>query len=186
MSTNEQSTEPSGRQGRVMGWMARHKGWLIGGGFVAGAALAFAPSSADETLEGLKDVAPWVVPGMAVAEAAWIGGAALVVSSAGGKNLKSALRHPIQTKSEFADIARQAGATTRFRAGFVINTAGAVAEFVIPAVAVTTHLPPESWGILTLSTADLAATIVSRTAIVAAVQENNAAVAQLPSVIQEL
>lgn len=153
-------------------WLAKRRGWLIGAGFVASAGIALLPGSADDTISDLKEVTPWVLPGMITAEAAWIGGAAMVVASAGKNNMAEALKHPIQTKNQFADIARDASDTMRFKVGFGLNAAGAVAEFVIPAVAVTTHLPPESWGILSLSAADLVLTIATRKAILTAVKEN--------------
>lgn len=122
--------------------------------------VTLATNPATQLANEVKHDAPYVGVGMAVGEAMWIGGALLMGAAVGSK-----IRNPFKIKSQMKDIAEQANSSTMFKTGFWINTIGAVGEFVVPAVAVATHFPVESWGVLTPSLFDLGVTLYVRKAI---------------------
>lgn len=154
-------TDQMSRMSRMREWAGKHKGWLVSGAFVASTGLAFTANPASETIHQVEQVVPWVVPGMIVSEAAWIAGAAVCTGAVGNK----IPLNPLKIKSQFGEIAQKASDSKTFKAGLILNTAGAVAEFVIPTAAVVTHMPPETWGVLSFSAADLAVTVAVRKAI---------------------
>jgi len=155
-------------EGQKKGWFRRNRAKLaIGATALSLGTLAFNPLG--DTAEKVKEVAPWVAPGMLVGEAMWIGGAAMMLAATGSEVGKN----PLKIKDRIPEIAQKANNSNMFKAGFVINTVGAVGEFVIPAIAVTRELPVESWGILGFSLLDLGVTIAVRKAIYDGVAENS-------------
>jgi hypothetical protein len=147
----------AGRLERLWNTIKRNK-LLVAAGTITVASMVAHP--AGETIKALAETAPYVGPGMIAAEAAWIGGAAMMLAAIGKKVL-----NPLKIHSRFKEIPDAAANSTTFKAGLGINTAAAIAEFAIPTVAVTSSLPPESWGILAFTTVDLWATIAIRRAI---------------------
>lgn len=113
-----------------------------------------------DTIETVKDVAPYVGTGLLIGEAGWIGGAAMMLATGGKK-----MFNPLKIKSAFKDIGDNARDSKLFKAGFALNLGSAAAQFAIPTVAVTANMPPHTWGILAVGAIDLWATIVLRQAI---------------------
>ncbi len=113
------------------------------------------------TLVALEKVAPYVILGMAISEAAWLAGAGIMLVALG----KQLSHNPLKWRSSFKGMPAAAADSDMFKTGLLINTLGALAEFVIPTVAVTTSLPWQYWAILSFSTLDLWATIILRRAI---------------------
>jgi len=111
--------------------------------------------------------APIVGSGLLVGEAAWIGGAAMMLAAVGEH-----IRNPLKIKKEIGAVATKANDSKMFRSGFWINTIGAVGEFGVITAGVMTQLPPEAWGWLSLGFADLAATIYVRKKIHAGIKDN--------------
>lgn len=127
-------------------------------GIIAVGSLAANPIG--DTIETVKDVAPYVGTGLLIGEAGWIGGAAMMLATGGKKML-----NPLKIKSAFKDIAENAQDSKLFKAGFALNLGSAAAQFAIPTIAVTANMPPHTWGVLAVGAIDLWATIVLRRAI---------------------
>lgn len=155
---DQADAEPASRWERIIGAVRRNK-VATAAGAITVASLATTPivSPMGETLSALKEVAPYVGSGMVAAEAVWIGGAAMMLASVGKK-----MWNPMKIREQIGSIPEAASNSKLFKAGLLANTAGAVAEFVIPTVAVTANMPPQSWGVLAFSTLDLWATVVLR------------------------
>lgn len=160
-------------------WWRRNQLKLALGAAALSVGLTFMANPAGEVLDKVKGEVPAVGIGMLAAEGAWIAGAGMMLAGAG----KKVSKNPLKLKSSMAEITEMAksgelGATAKdsklFKAGFAINLAGALAEFAIPAAAVCTKLPVESWGVLSLSTLDLAATALIRYVIVDGIRTNAA------------
>lgn len=179
MSSSIQNSADKATQGmgsEYLNWALNHKTILLGGSALAASAILMLNGhSAEINIHQIEKAAPWVVGGMAVAEAAWIGGAVVCAGQVGSQLPRISL-NPLKIKNTISEIGRiktdlpsimtKACDTKTFKAGFWVNTTAAVAEFVIPASVVTTHLPVESWGILGFSLIDLGATIATRKAII--------------------
>lgn len=147
----------AGRLERLWNGIKRNKVAVAAGMITVGSMLA---NPIGDTIKSLAETASYVGPGMIAAEAAWIGGAAMMLGAIGKKII-----NPLKIHQRFKEIPEAAAESTTFKAGLAINTAAAVAEFVIPTIAVTTKLPVESWGILAFTTVDLWATVALRKVI---------------------
>jgi hypothetical protein len=77
-------------------------------------------------------------------------------------------------------MGRQAKESNLFWGSFWTNRAAAVGQFLVPAVAVGTHLPPESWGILAPSAADLYLTYKFGKEVIRAVNSSSVEPEALP------
>jgi hypothetical protein len=118
------------------------------------------------THEVLKS-APIIGIGLGVGEAAWIGGAAMMLASVGEH-----IKNPLRIKKEIGSIATKANGSRLFRAGFWINTIAAVTEFGVITTGIVTELPPAAWGWLSLGFADLVATVAVRKLIHTGIKNN--------------
>lgn len=147
----------AGRLERLWNGIKRNK-VAVAAGVVTVASMVANPIG--DTVKSLAETAAYVGPGMVVAEAAWIGGAAMMLAAIGKKII-----NPLKIHQRFKEIPDAAAESTLFKSGLAINTVAAVAEFVIPTVAVTTKLPVESWGILSFAAVDLLATVALRRVI---------------------
>lgn len=127
-------------------------------GFLTVASMAASPLG--DTVETIAPTARFVVPGMAFAETAWIGGAAMMLAAFDIRTW-----NPLKIYSRFKECAETTAQGALFKAGMALNTVGAITWFVVPVAAVTTHLPVRSWGVLAFSIIDLWATVVLRHAI---------------------
>jgi hypothetical protein len=147
----------AGRLERLWNGIKRNK-VAVAAGVITVASMAANPIG--DTIKSLAETATYVGPGMIAAEAAWIGGAAMMLAAIGKKII-----NPLKIHQRFKEIPDAAAESNLFKAGLAINTAAAVAEFVIPTIAVTTKLPVESWGILSFAAVDLLATVALRKVI---------------------
>lgn len=147
----------AGRLERLWNGIKRNKVAVAAGAITVASMIA---SPIGDTIKSLAETATYVGPGMVAAEAAWIGGAAMMLGAIGKKII-----NPLKIHQRFKEIPDAAAESTTFKAGLAINTVAAVAEFVIPTVAVTTKLPVESWGILSFAAVDLLATVALRKVI---------------------
>ena len=102
------------RMTRMREWASKHKGWLVGGAFVASTGLSLTVDPATHTVHELEKVAPWIGAGMITSEAAWIAGAAVCAASVGDK----VPLNPLKLKSRFGEIAQKANESKTFKAGF--------------------------------------------------------------------
>jgi hypothetical protein len=152
----EVNSDPSCYE-KTWGVIKRNKIVTIAGAIAVG---SLAANPIGETIEAVRDVAPYVGTGLIISEAGWIGGAAMMLATGGKKML-----NPLKIKTAFKDIADNAEDSKFFKAGFALNLSSAVAQFAIPTVAVTANMPPQTWGILAVGAIDLWATIVLRRAI---------------------
>jgi hypothetical protein len=147
----------AGRLERLWNGIKRNKVAVAAGAITVASMVA---SPIGDTIKSLAETASYVGPGMIAAEAAWIGGAAMMLGAIGKKII-----NPLKIHKRFKEIPDAAAESTLFKSGLAINTVAAVAEFVIPTVAVTTKLPVESWGILSFAAVDLIATVALRKVI---------------------
>jgi len=147
----------AGRLERLWNGIKRNK-VAVAAGVITVASMVANPIG--DTIKSLAETAAYVGPGMVAAEAAWIGGAAMMLAAIGKKII-----NPLKIHQRFKEIPDAAAESTLFKSGLAINTVAAVAEFVIPTVAVTTKLPVESWGILSFAAVDLLATVALRKVI---------------------
>lgn len=122
----------------------------IGATVLSAVNAAFGP--VHEAIDGLKDNAPYVGAGVLASEAMFIVGAAIMAGSVGAK-----IGNPFN-KGKIDEIYRKANSSRAFKAGFIINTLGAVGDFFAIAPAVVSSLKPSSWGILALPLMDLGLT----------------------------
>jgi len=155
------SPEEQTRKKRFEGWWQRSRVKIALGAVAVSTAATLMMSPLEETVEAIGDDVPMAVAagvGMVAMEAAWIGGAAMMVGAAG----RRVARNPLRIRSQLTDIAKDANESATFKAGFWINTGAAVSQFVIPTALVVSQLPPESWGILAPAVVDLGATVVLR------------------------
>ncbi|HET9518342.1 MAG TPA: hypothetical protein VFO77_11495 [Actinoplanes sp.] len=122
---------------------------------------------AHTTFSEMARVLPWVGVGLVGGEIAWIGGAAMMLTALGGR-----VRNPFKIRVEFSRVAARAVNSRLFRLGFWTNTAGAIVQFVVPAVGVCWYLPYQLWGVLGIGVVDLAATVALRGAILTAMRRS--------------
>jgi len=125
------------------GWLKRHKTKLAVGAAALSLALplAFQPMSENKKL--VTESGPWVATGLAASEAAWIGGAIIMLGAAGRK-----IRNPLKVRSSLDDI-REVKGTDALRAGFAVHMTGAISQDAILAAAVL-ELPKASWGLMAI------------------------------------
>jgi len=155
------SPEAQAREKRFAGWWHRNRMRVALGAVAVSTAATLMMSPLEETVETIGDDVPTAVAagvGMVAMEAAWIGGAAMMVGAAG----RRVMRNPLRIREQLKDVAQDANDSKTFKAGFWINTGAAVSQFAIPTALVVSQLPPESWGILAPAVVDLGATVVLR------------------------
>lgn len=148
-------------------WVKRNRFKLGLGAVGLSLAATFALNPIGNVVDKVKHEAPYVAGGMLGMEALWIGGAAMMLSGIG----KKIPLNPIKIKNQLPEITKAANDSNLFKTGLLVNTVGAIGEFVIPAVAVCTKLPVESWGVLTPSVIDLGLTVYLRNAIYKGIKE---------------
>lgn len=144
--------------------LKRNKVVTVAGAIAVG---SLAANPIGDTIETVKDVAPYVGTGLLIGEAGWIGGAAMMLATGGKKML-----NPLKIKSAFKDTVDSAEDSKLFKTGFALNLGSAIAQFAIPTVAVTANMPPQTWGVLAVGAIDLWATVVLRRAIWKGVHKN--------------
>lgn len=167
----EQFVQPEeasrGTLGRVGEFIHRQRVKLAVGATAlsVGATLALDPMG--ETIDRVADVAPWIGGGVAVSETMFVAGAGMMLGAVGKK-----VGNPFKIKEQIPEIATRANSSKLFKAGFWINTAGAVGDFLAVAPAVVTKMPVHSWGIIPLTLVDLGVTYGVRRTIWNGVKQN--------------
>ena len=152
---------------RVGRWLSKQKTRLAIAATIASLAATAFTSPFGETRHRLASAAKWVIPSALIADALWLGGAAMMLASIGGK-----IGNPLTIKKRVPAIASQANTSTLFETGFWVNTTAAVAEFGIITAGVTTELPLRSWGLAAFGLVDLSVTIAVRRAIRSGIRKN--------------
>ncbi|MDQ3123647.1 MAG: hypothetical protein M3Q14_03110 [bacterium] len=148
-------------------WFSKHKYKLALGAAAASAAFTLVADPFEETREAVGDAAPWVAGGVAASEVLFIAGAGMMVASVGDK-----VGNPLTMKKRMGDIAQKANESNLFKAGFIVNTTGAVGDFVVLSGGVMRELPPTSWGVLSLTLLDLSLTVAVRKGIMEGIHQN--------------
>lgn len=157
--------------GRVGNFVRQQKAKLAMGATAVSLAATFTLEPTGKTIDSVKDVAPWVVGGVAVSEVAFVSGAAMMLGAIGGR-----IGNPLKIKEKIPELANRANSSKLFKAGFWINTTGAVGDFLVIAPAVITKLPPQSWGVAGFTLADLGVTYAVRKTIWNGIEKNKTAV----------
>lgn len=141
------------KSGRVRKWIGRSLiGLAIGSGV-----LTIGSGKIDEAKEAVIEAAPWVGVGVGVSEAMFIGGAAMMVASAGEK-----VGNPLKLKGRLPEVVVKAGDSNVFRAGLVINTVGAFGDAAVIAAGTFSTMPVEAWGVVGLAMVDGVGTVAVR------------------------
>lgn len=162
------------KRSRVGNFISRQKTKALLGLTAVSTAVTLALDPFSETKEAVLDAAPWVAGGIAVSEAAFVAGAAMMLSAVGSE----VPRNPLKIKEKIDHIAQKANDSRLFKAGFVVNTAGALGDFLVLSAGVTRELPIHSWGMLGFSLADLGVTIAVRKAIINGVHKHSTGTVQ--------
>lgn len=171
MPTDEtqEDNEPkaSSRYERIVDSVDRHKTKLILGAAAISLTLTISLDPLGETKDKVIDAAPWVGGGILASEALWIGGAAMMLAAVG-----KTIKNPLKIRKQVPELAQKADSSKLFKAGFYINTTGAVGDFAVLSVGVMNKLPVHSWGVLGIALADLGITIAVRRAIYKGIKKN--------------
>jgi hypothetical protein len=133
---------------------SRYKTALKLGIVASSTALTVAIDPLSRVKDLVTETAPWVAGGLIAGEAAWIGGAVIMLAAGGVK-----VGNPLKIRGQLAKIGRDVRNSKLMKSGFAINMAGAVSQFGVASAGVL-ELPHQSWGLLTLPTYDLALTAI--------------------------
>lgn len=135
-------------------FLSRHLNKIL----IGCAALSVGYTVVSDDLGDLKDdvveAAPWIGTGVIASEVAFIGGLALMGASVG-----ASIKNPLKLRQELPEMVSKANDSRLFKAGFWLNTSGAVGDFGVLSVGILKEMPPSSWGVLGLTLTDLAGTI---------------------------
>lgn len=165
----DQSAEPSlGYFRRVGNFLNKQKTKICLGATAVSVATTLAFEPFDGTKDQVIEAAPYVVGGMAVSEAAWLTGAAMMLGAVGSK----LPANPVKLKSKIPEISEKANNSKLFKAGFAVNVAGALGDFFVLSGAVVQNLPVHSWGVLGFTLADLGVTLGVRKAMLGGIKNN--------------
>jgi hypothetical protein len=150
-------------------WFGRHKTKLAVGAAAVGLAITLTNNPISELKDDVVDAAPWVGAGVAASEVAFTIGAGMMLGAVGEK-----IGNPLKVKERIPAIAQKANNSKLFKTGFVINTVGAVGDFVVLSGGVVKEMPVESYPVLGLTLLDLGLTVAVRKAIHRGVKNNSA------------
>lgn len=164
--------------GRAAEWAKKHSGaikWAGAGALaLASGALTFMNNGFQELKEQVVETLPWAVAAGASTEAAFVAGGAMMLTAGGikvGRNVLKIRKKTTEMQEQMAEgeaSSRPLRESRLFRAGFVINTAGALGTAAVVAAGGAT-LPSESWpGVAGLVAVDVAGTFGLRAAILKA------------------
>ncbi len=166
----------AGRWDQLRCFARRHKGKMLLGAAAVSLAMPFAINPVEEAGEQVGSAIGWTVAGGAVSESMFIGGIG-IMGLAVGAQLGA---NPLKWKDRLDDVTAKADNSLLFKAGFWVNTTGAVGTAAIGTAAALTYLPPESMGILTIPAFDLWLTYAIRKAVLGKIKENVAKNATRP------
>jgi uncharacterized membrane protein YbhN (UPF0104 family) len=158
-------------------WVKKHKFKLIVGVAATSAAVTLINDPFEETKKDIEEAAPWVAAGVVASEIAFVAGAGMMITSVGDK-----VGNPLTLKKRTKEIAAKANSSNLFKTGFAVNTAGAVGDFAVISTGVMKELPPSSWGILSLTLADLGLTVAVRKGILNSIHNNSTE--EVPSLVE--
>lgn len=151
-------------------WLKKHYMKLALGSLVVGSAIAIATNPLGSLEKDVEAAAPWALGGIAATETLWIGGAALMTTSAGKK-----IGNPLTLHNRWNEISNDIANSTPFKVGLIANTVGALGTAGIVAIGAVTSLPVETWpGALSLAAADIASTVAVRGGVYAALNKAKA------------
>lgn len=143
----------------------RHYGKAVFGLLLISSVMTVANNPLEDIESGIQAAAPWAAPGIALSEAGFICGAAMMASAVG-----ASLGNPLKLKARISQIASAANNSLLFRVGFWINTIGALGTAIVTSVAIVSEMPLEFYGALPIAFIDIAVTIVVRKAMLLAIQ----------------
>jgi hypothetical protein len=164
---SQADAETKGGWQRAREWAARHKGKLALGAAAVSATLTLTMNPLGEVTHQVVEAAPAVGIGIATSETMFIGGLAMMAASVGSK-----IGNPLKLKERLPEICEKANDSKLFKAGFWVNTVGAVGSAAIISTGVIAELPPESYGVLGFAAADLAVTVAVRKAMLSGIKHN--------------
>ncbi|HTE57370.1 MAG TPA: hypothetical protein VK694_01385 [Verrucomicrobiae bacterium] len=175
---NTEEDSPNSLLGRAAEWAKKHAGtikWAGAGALaLASGALTFMNNGFQELREQVVETLPWAVAAGAATEVAFVAGGAMMLTAAGmkvGGNVLKIRKKTTELQEQMAEgetSSRPLRESMLFRAGFVINTAGALGTAAVVAAGGAT-LPSESWpGVAGLVALDVASTFGLRAAILRA------------------
>lgn len=162
-SVNQELT----RIDRVKSWISERKTKLAIGAAAASALVTLTINPLEDLKEDVMEAAPWVGGGVAASELAFVVGAGMMVASVGEK-----VGNPLKIKGRIPEIAQKANSSILFKAGFVLNTTGAVGDFAVISAGVLKDMPVESYPMLSLTLLDLGVTVAVRKAIMNGINNN--------------
>ncbi|MFJ7078919.1 hypothetical protein [Streptomyces sp. NPDC098781] len=154
------------------GFLSRNRWKIIFGVTATSIIVTLTLNPLAEVKQKVISTAPWVGAGILVSEIMFIGGLAMMASAVGMR-----VGNPFRLKTSLAEICKRANRDLLFKAGFWINTVGAIGTAVVISIGVFLNLPPESYGILSFAVADLALTVAIRKAMLDGLKETSASVA---------
>ena len=131
---------------------SRYKTAIKLGILASSTALTIAIDPISKIKDLATETAPWVAGGLIAGEAAWIGGAVIMLVASGAK-----IGNPLKFHKRLSEIGQEVKNSKLMKSGFAINMTGAMGQFGV-ATAGILELPHQSWGLLTLPAYDLALT----------------------------
>ena len=156
----------------------RHKGKIALGAAAVSLTATIAYNPLGEVTENLVEATPWVAGGLAASEGMFVGGLAMMGAAVG-----TSVRNPLKLRNQLSEICQKANDSLLFKSGFWVNTAGAVGSAAIIAGGILIKMPPESYGLISFSAADLAVTVAVRKAMLNGIK--NRAVDKTAETVQD-
>lgn len=149
-------------------WIKNNMTKLCLGAFAVSTGVSVAQGSGDEIIDNLSENFLELGVALGASEALWVGGAAMILASAGRK-----IGNPLTLKSRWEDVKLAIYEGEGFKKGLHVNAAGAVgAAGVVVGGAVTT-MPTETWpAAFAFAAADLVQTVSVRIPIYKDMKEN--------------
>ena len=139
-------------------WVKQNMTKLCLGAFAVSTSISVGTGAGGEILEKTKDAAPELITALAASEAMWIGGAAIMLASAGSK-----IGNPLHIRSRWEEIKTSTYRGKGFKMGLHINTIGAVGTAGAIAGGAVATLPMETWpSAFAIAAVDLTATAALR------------------------
>lgn len=132
--------DPSVEQQAQENWVKRNMTKLCLGAFAVSTGISVASGSGEEIVNKATDAAPEIGITLAATEVMWVGGAAIMLASAGHK-----IGNPLRIRSRWEEIKTSTYKGRGFKTGLNINTIGAVGAAGVIAGGAVTTLPVETW-----------------------------------------
>ncbi len=159
--------EPTAEREGIRGFLNRQKMKLCLGATTTSLAATALLDPMGNTKDKVMEAAPYVATGVVTSEVLWLGGAAMMLGAVGSK-----VGNPLKIKQRIPEISEKANDSKLFKAGFAVNIAGALGDFVVLSAGVMTKLPPHSWGTLSFTLIDLGVTLGVRKTMIDGIHAN--------------